>query len=281
MARLVWFTCVLLAAGAPGLAQMSDGLVLDVGIDNMVYAGSVATTQAMKNKYGLGGGKPAGAGIPCRAYGSLRSLGRAPERCRTGAGVRPVRSGLVAGAAAAPSAAQMQGSAPRLTYTAAPALRRQALADYAARIGRKDARAAESVRQQFGQHDYDRIFRGIVAPFGLSGNDLADAMTAHAVLVWMIANGSGDPRRGAVRAARDQIAIGLAADPRYASPTARAPLGEEFKLLFVTMHAGWLAAKREGTERRYGEGVAAMFRSQSGIDPRSLQLTEDGLVSRG
>ncbi|WP_342238458.1 DUF6683 family protein [Inquilinus sp. OTU3971] len=167
-------------------------------------------------------------------------------------------------------------NAASLTYTSGTALRRQAAADYVARID--DPEAAAAMRHQLEQHDYDRIYQGLTRPFGLAANDVADAMTAYTILGWIIVNGAGDPDPRSVKAARDQIALGLAANPALRSAADRARLGEEFKLLFVTIHAGWQAARREGTLAEYGAGVAELFATRSGLDLRRLRLTDRGLA---
>ena len=68
----------------------------------------------------------------------------------------------------------------------------------------------------------------------------------------------------------------LASDPRFSSPVARAKLGEEFKILFVTLHSGLQSAQREGKMQAYSNSIAQMIRAQSGRDPRARTLTDRG-----
>lgn len=194
---------------------------------------------------------------------SLRAMPQAP------------RLGL-SGALRAPA-----GPAPALPYAATPALKRQVLSEFIERVRAKDPAAAEQAAEQFARHDYARIYQGIVAPFGLSANDAGDAVAAYTVLGWLIATGAPDPRPAAVRAARAQVAAQLAAEPRVGAPGVRAALGEEFKILFVTLHAGWQSARREGNLRQYADGVQRMFQQQSGLDLRSLELTAGGFQAAG
>ena len=116
-------------------------------------------------------------------------------------------------------------------------------------------------------------------PFGLSADDAADALAGYTVLGWIIATGAPDPSAGAVRAARRQIAGRLGATPELRGPERRQQLGEELKISFVTLHAGWQAAHKEGNLRQYADGVAALF-ARSGVDLRSLVLTPDGFTAR-
>lgn len=92
--------------------------------------------------------------------------------------------------------------------------------------------------------------------------------------------GAPDPRPSSVRAARGQIAGNLARSPTFASVATRRELGEELKISFVAIHAGWQAARQEGKLKAYSDGVAAMFAKQSGDDLRKLKLTDGGFGPR-
>lgn len=168
-----------------------------------------------------------------------------------------------------------------LGYAATPALKRQAMAEFISRIRRKDANIASTVQRAFSEHDYARVYDGLVRGDGLAGNDLANSMTAYTVLGWVIANGSmREPSRASVQAVRAQVAAALADDPSLTAPSMRAKLGEEFKILFVTLDSGRQSAQREGRQREFSNGVAQMLRAQSGRDPRSVRLTDQGIASQ-
>ncbi|MBC7945841.1 MAG: hypothetical protein H7X91_11400, partial [Burkholderiales bacterium] len=77
---------------------------------------------------------------------------------------------------------------------------------------------------------------------------------------------------------RAQVARSLAANATFANPHTRAELAEEMKLLFVTLHAGWQSARREGNLKPYADGVARMFQQFTGNDLRAMRLTERGFV---
>jgi len=151
---------------------------------------------------------------------------------------------------------------------------------YLTRLADHDASAANALRRQMHAHDFGQVYSGIVAPFGLHRGDIGDAMTAYTLLGWMIANGSTDPTREQVQAMRERIAAGLAAEPKFADPATRAALGEEIVISFVTLHAGWQSARREGKVQQYSDGVATMFQKQTGNDLRQLVLTDRGLEKR-
>lgn len=92
--------------------------------------------------------------------------------------------------------------------------------------------------------------------------------------------GAPDPSPTSVRAARGQIAGGLARSPTFASVATRRELGEELKISFITIHAGWQAARQEGNLKADSDGVAAMFAKQSGDNLRKLKLTDAGFGPR-
>lgn len=175
---------------------------------------------------------------------------------------------------------RVEGAAVRLGYTPTRAVKERALAGYVARIARKDPAASRTVAQEFARHDAGSIYRGIAGSFGMRDNDIADILTSYTVLGYLVATGAPDPSPGSVVAARNQIAAGLAQNPKFADPRLRADLGEELKLLFVTVHAGWQAARREGNLKQYGDGIAAQWRRQSGKDLRALRLTSQGFSPR-
>lgn len=168
-----------------------------------------------------------------------------------------------------------------LTYTETPALRRAALDAYLARVRRDAPDAAQAMAAQFARHDYAKVYSDMMKGSTLRDNDAADAVTAYTLLGWQVANEA----RGAISdrqvdAVRHQIAAQLAASPQAASPSIRASLGEEMKLLYVTVHAGWQGAAKEGNSQRYSDGIAAMFKRQSGRDLRAIRLTDAGFTPR-
>lgn len=228
----------------PAAAQMS--------VDFSMVGSSVAgiTTPVVLNP--CPGGRCPGAGVSSRG-------GRYAQQ-----GYRSVQSGPV-----------------DTSYRPTPALAREALSGYISRVRRSDPQAADMAAEQFRKHDYGRIYAGIVRPFGYRSDNLADSLAAYSLLSWLIATGSPDPTPAQAQAVRRQVALRLAQSPQLTAPRTRAELGEEMKLLFVTLHAGWQSARREGNLRQYGDGVARMIARQGGQDLRELRLTgSEGFVER-
>ena len=166
------------------------------------------------------------------------------------------------------------------SFRSTPELRRIAADQFIARTSKSDPAAGKLIAAQIAQQDFNRVYAGIIAPFGYHTDDAADALAAYTLLGWLIANGAPDPSRAAAAGVRRQVAANMTRDLNTSDPRKRAELAEELKLLFVTLHAGWQSARREGRLKPYGDGVAAMFNRFTGDDLRALRLTDDGFAQR-
>jgi hypothetical protein len=179
-----------------------------------------------------------------------------------------------------PTAAPARAAAMSLTYQPNDALARNALAAYLQRLKSSNPKLAPLAAEQFGRHDYRQVYRGLTRGTGLRDNDLVDIMSAWTMLGWMVANDSqANPDPTKLKALRNQMAGVLADNPRLADPATRAMLGEEMKIHFVTLHAGWQGAQREGRLPQYAEDVARLFQ-RTGTDLRQLSMTSQGMVQR-
>lgn len=189
--------------------------------------------------------------------------------------------------AASPTAFSAKSFAPpsrdassiRLTYQQSPALRREAQAALLQRLESNNPPAARALGEQLRRNDYSKIYRGLTSPFGLRDDDAADVLAAYTALGYLIATGAPDPSPESVRSLRNQIAPKLAANTQLNAPATRAALAEELKLLFVTLHAGWQGARKEGNLQQYADGTAQLFKVQ-GTDLRALRLTSAGFAAR-
>ena len=166
-----------------------------------------------------------------------------------------------------------------LRYLPTPALQQQAKSELLQRIGAANPESARALQSEFAKYDFDQLYRQMTAPFGLHDDDAVDVVTAYTALNFLIATGDADPSPAAVAGLRSQLAPKLAASAQLNSPEARAKLGEETKLLFVTVHAGWTAARKEGTLPTYSASVDRLF-AQQGTSLRQLRLTPAGFAPR-
>jgi hypothetical protein len=169
-----------------------------------------------------------------------------------------------------------------LRYVVSPAVHQQVFTDLIGRVRAKDPQSAQAIQSAFANYDYDKLYDGIAGPYGLSGNDAGNAITAYLVLGWLIANGQQDvpAGRAAALAARTQIAGTLARNdvvPREKW----AELGEDLKLQFLIVHSGWQTSLKENDARHYSDEIARRFSQQFGIDLRAISLDQRGFVRRG
>ncbi|MBC7945840.1 MAG: hypothetical protein H7X91_11395 [Burkholderiales bacterium] len=172
-----------------------------------------------------------------------------------------------------------EGASIRFSYQPSPAVRREAQAALLQRLQSNNPDAARALGEQLRSNDFSKIYSGLTSPFGLRDDDAADVLAAYTALGYLIATGAPDPSPAAVRSLRNQIAPKLAANAQLNAPGARASLAEELKLLFVTLHAGWQGARRDGSLRQYSDATAQVFKGQ-GTDMRALRLTNAGFVAR-
>ena len=173
-----------------------------------------------------------------------------------------------------------RGGSLALPYASTPELRRAVVEDYVAGIMRTNPGAAAAVGTQLAKHDYSGVFATITAPFGLRPGDVADVLAAYVLLGWLVAAGAPDPNPAQVAGARTQLAAGLAAQAAGDAPLDRARLAEQLKLQFVILHAGWMAALKEGTLPAYSNAVTAKILNQSGLNLRAVRLTAAGFEPR-
>lgn len=184
------------------------------------------------------------------------------------------RDGSGRGAPIAPRAGGPTGA---MTYRVTPAISQAAVRGYIARASKKNPQAAKHMGDQFAKHDYRAAYRGLIAGTGLRENDALDALTAYTALGWMIThNAFSDPDPAALKGLRAQLAPRFDRTSAFSDPGTRAALGEELKLLFVTLHSGWQSAKREGALSQYSGGVAQLFRRQGGADLTQVKLGPAG-----
>ena len=180
--------------------------------------------------------------------------------------------------------------APRVAdtgYRADPAVgarvRRQFLAFVARSAG--DHGAAD-MAATFARVDPVATWARQAAPDGMRLGDVADAMAEYWVSNWVMANRRPDPPGRRVRAVRDQLRRGLAADPGYSrlDDAGRQEMAEVF--IYNTILQGSVYQRALKTSdavllQRASDAAQVRFRNEVHIDLRALALTDQGLAHRG
>lgn len=165
----------------------------------------------------------------------------------------------------------------------APGNGAQAVNAYVARISRQDAAAGAQLRTALAGQDVPAIFGQLVAPFGLTNHDVADAMAAHLIMRAMVVTGANPPSAQGVRNVRDAVARAMARDPKMASAAYRGEIGGQAQLDFLLVNTTWRAigAGKWPAEAaaQYRQGAAAGL-AREGVDLNTTRLTADGFVPK-
>jgi len=169
------------------------------------------------------------------------------------------------------------------SLTFAPGNGEQAVSSYVARIARQDASTGAQLRTALAGKNIPAIFGGLVAPFGLTNHDVADAITAHLIMRAMVVTGAPPPSPQGVHKVRSSVVQALARDPKMASPAYRGQIGGEAQLDFTLVNASW-RAMNAGTWpadaiARYRKNAAEGL-AREGIDLNATQLTAEGFVPK-
>ena len=168
-----------------------------------------------------------------------------------------------------------------LKYAPSPALAQQARAEFIAGLRAQNPAAAQAVEAESQRVDFAKVATDLLGASGLRADDAVDALTLYTAIGYLIANNDmSDPSPTMFKGLRSQIAPRLAADPRFASATERAKLGERLKFLTVILHAGWISAQKENSLPQYSRDVAQLFQREGGADLRRVRLTTSGFVAR-
>jgi hypothetical protein len=181
--------------------------------------------------------------------------------------------------AALPQAANPATANASFAFASTPASRKAALDALIQRTSAANPDAGSQIAAAFRQHDPFAIYERVTAPAGVRPNDAADVFAAYIALGYIIATGAPDPTPAQFGAIRRQFAGSMAGNPRLATPTGRAALGEEMKLQFMLLHTGLKSAVEGKTLPQFRPQVAAMF-AQQGLNFGELRLTDTGLARR-
>lgn len=170
---------------------------------------------------------------------------------------------------------------PPLTF--APGDGEQAVNSYVTSISRQDASSGAQLRAALAGKNIPVIFGQLVAPFGLTNHDVADAIAAHLIMRAMVVTGAPPPSPQGVRNVRNSVAQALAHDPKMVSPAYRNQVGGEAQLDFTLVNASW----RDIGEGKWPADAIAKYRknaaeslAREGVDLNSTQLTNEGFVAK-
>jgi hypothetical protein len=151
-----------------------------------------------------------------------------------------------------------------------------------------DPAAHTAVQEALESGAMNREFQNLLRQSDLDPEDLADALTAYVLLMWLIVNeqldGPSDP--AAIHAARDQFSPLFRADPalQQLDSAQRAAEFERLASFSVLGIAAYMHHRNENDReslRQLQDAINEGMRSSGGLDLRTLELTSTGLRPRG
>lgn len=146
------------------------------------------------------------------------------------------------------------------------------------------AEVRDNLAEAFAERSPSEIWQELVAPDGLTTNNVADALTAYWVLNWVAANGAYSVEVDS-RPVQRQLRQAFANDPNFLrlSDQQRQEMAEGYMLNFLVEHAALNAAlAQKDIETLYALAMAAAsrFRSQMNVNLFTLVPGPDGFVGR-
>jgi hypothetical protein len=169
------------------------------------------------------------------------------------------------------------------TYRSTPAVSLKVRRQFADGMGRRTSlEEGRRVAQLLERNDPVRNWAQLVGGDGLKPGDTVDALTAYWMLNWVMATGM-DSDRAQAQAVREQVRAIMAGNPAFArlDEPRRQEFAETLMLNFLVQQAAYVDALKRGdkpVQRRLGDAAVARFRSEMGVDLRTLRLTAKGFV---
>jgi hypothetical protein len=169
---------------------------------------------------------------------------------------------------------------PALSYTPDAAISRDVKARFTDAVVRADPGKEQHIRRVMATSNVLADFDRDMAPYGLSSNNTAEALTAYWITMWMIANEAPIPARPRVDAVRKQVAGNLKANAmfRKATPTQRQEMTEA--LVYEAMFALGQRASAGNNRARLNE-LAEQAQAnvlKHGVNLQELRLTRSGFT---
>ena len=171
-----------------------------------------------------------------------------------------------------------------LTFTSDPTVSRRVKEAFKKAVQQADpSKSAHIARVLDGQDvlsDFDRDLQ----PYGFKSNNIADAMSAYWLTMWIVANNRAVPGAARLAAARRQITLNMLENSMLAKATLIERQEITEGLIYETMFAlGQRADAERRKDRRRERELAQITQTnmlKHGVDLQGLRLTtEDGFVS--
>lgn len=135
--------------------------------------------------------------------------------------------------------AQAPDSAASLGFTPDPASAARVQQAVIARVAQANPQGAQALRRALAGKDVSALFAQWAAPWGLHDGNLADAITAEAVMKQMQQTGAAAPSPEQIQQQRAATARTLAAQPGAQTESKRREIAEIAQIGFIVEHLAW------------------------------------------
>ena len=171
-----------------------------------------------------------------------------------------------------------------LTFVSDSGVSRRVKSTFREAVQRADPAQADHIAAVLASQDVLADFDRDMAPYGFRSNNLADAMTAYWVTMWMMANRAPVPSKDKVTAAYVQVTNNMLSGGMAADASCEELQQTTEALIYETMFAlGQRAnAERARDAQRQLELATHVQRNllKIGVDLQALRLTRSGFVGR-
>ncbi|MFK8014872.1 MAG: DUF6683 family protein [Gammaproteobacteria bacterium] len=171
-----------------------------------------------------------------------------------------------------------------LTFKPDPGVSRRVKEEFKRAVQQADPGRSAHIASVLDRQDVLADFDRDMQPYGLRSNNIADAMSAYWLTMWIVANNRAVPSAARVAAARRQVTHNMLSNSMVAkaSLTERQEITEA--LVYETMFAlGQRATAERNKDRARERELAATTQRnllKSGVDLQRLRLTtKDGFIS--
>lgn len=174
-------------------------------------------------------------------------------------------------------------AAQALTYTPDPAISRRVKQEFTAAVQEADPAKADHIAAVMASSDVLADFDRDMAPYGFRSNNVADAMSAYWITMWMIANEKAVPTRKRVAAVRHQVTTNMINNQMIAKASLEQRQEMAEGLVYETMFALGQRAdverKRDRARQRELASATQANLLKNGVNLQSLRIRSTGFSS--
>ncbi len=182
-----------------------------------------------------------------------------------------------------PADALTAQAAAALTFTPDPLISKRVKEEFTAAVQEADPGKAAHIANVMASSDVLGDFDRDMAPYGFRSNNVADAMSAYWITMWMIANQKAVPTRKRVAAVRAQVTGNMANNPMIAKASLEQRQEMAEGLVYETMFALGQRAdverKRDRQRQRELANATQTNLLKNGVDMQNLRITSTGFSS--